>query len=422
MKKTFPGYFPPTKTQADRLWETCHFAVDTNILLNLYRYSDATRNEFIGVLKAIKDRLWLPHRVAQEYFGNRLQVISQQERAYEEAVKTIQTLQADLSNARQHPFLSDKLMNKLTQVLAEVVQELESAKATHAKRTSSDEIQEAIGDLFNGRVGPPYPDGQLETIWKEGEDRYARKVPPGYMDDGKDEGTSSGTHNHRKYGDLVVWRQIIDRATEARKGIIFVNDDKKEDWWLIFRGKMLGPRPELISEFLAKTGQGFFMYQADRFLGYAAEHLKQEITPESMHEIRDLRKRDRDWNAKELSRVEEELRLREDEMRLGAKVEEALKRLESARSLMTYLRDKTSQLQHGEAVYQEKLHRSGGEDRESIERLLELKDTAASIEREMARVYEEISVTEREYAMAQDMLAKLRRITAQRFAHGHVPL
>ena len=150
---------------------------------------------------------------------------------------------------------------------------------------------------------------------------------------------------------------------------------------------MLGPRPELISEFLAKTGQGFFMYQADRFLGYAAEHLKQEITPESMHEIRDLRKRDRDWNAKELSRVEEELRLREDEMRLGAKVEEALKRLESARSLMTYLRDKTSQLQHGEAVYQEKLHRSGGEDRESIERLYELKDAAALIERKMARVY-----------------------------------
>ena len=233
-EKDLSRLFPSHQDASRPVMGACHFAVDTNILLNLYRYSDATRNEFIGVLKAIKDRLWLPHRVAQEYFGNRLQVISQQERAYEEAVKTIQTLQADLSNARQHPFLSDKLMNKLTEVLAEVVQELESAKATHAKRTSSDEIQEAIGDLFNGRVGPPYPDGQLETIWKEGEDRYARKVPPGYMDDGKDEGTSSGTHNHRKYGDLVVWRQIIDRATEARKGIIFVNDDKKEDWWLIF--------------------------------------------------------------------------------------------------------------------------------------------------------------------------------------------
>ena len=93
------------------------------------------------------------------------------------------------------------------------------------------------------------------------------KSLPGYKDDGKDEATSSGPTNYRKYGDLVVWRQIIDRAIEAKKGVIFVNDDKKEDWWLVFRGKTLGARPELICEFLEKTGQGFYMYQADRFLG-----------------------------------------------------------------------------------------------------------------------------------------------------------
>src|SRR5271157_1543664 len=112
MKKTFPGYFPPTNKEADRLWENCLFTLDANILLNLYRYSDKTRNEFIMVLKTMKDRLWLPHRAAQEYFENRLTVISQQEKAYDDAVKTIQALRADLTNMRQHPFLSEKLMQK----------------------------------------------------------------------------------------------------------------------------------------------------------------------------------------------------------------------------------------------------------------------------------------------------------------------
>ena len=107
---------------------------------------------------------------------------------------------------------------------------------------SSDEIRDAIGDLFEGRVGPPYSDEQLETICKEGQERYTLKIPHGYKDEGKDETTLYGLSNYncRKYGDLLIWRQIIDRATEAKKGIIFVNDDKKEDWWLIFRGKTLG--------------------------------------------------------------------------------------------------------------------------------------------------------------------------------------
>jgi hypothetical protein len=180
MKKSFPGHFPPSKREIDKLWENCLFTVDANILLNLYRYSDSTRNEVLRILKAIKDRLWLPYRAAQEYFNNRLVVISQQEKAYEEAIGTLQRLQIDLSNARQHPFLSEKLMQKLSAVFKEVVGELEANKEVHAKRTQTDEIRQAIGDLFNGRVGGLYSEEQLDAICQEGEDRYTRKVPPGY--------------------------------------------------------------------------------------------------------------------------------------------------------------------------------------------------------------------------------------------------
>jgi hypothetical protein len=289
MEKTFPGHFPPAEGEINRLWKTCIFVLDTNILLNLYRYSDSTRNEFIRVLHALKERLWLPHRAAQEYFENRLTVIAQQEKAYAEALKTIQTLQADLSNVRQHPFLSDKLMRKLTQVLAEVTGELNETKTAHAKRTSSDEIRKRIADLFDGKVGTTYSDEQLAAICKEGEERYSKKIPPGHKDEIKDEGVASPYAAQRRYGDFIIWRQIMDWALESKRDVIFINDDKKEDWYLIFGGKTLGPRPELVEEFLSKTEHHIYMYQADRFLELAAEHLEQKVTPEIMDEIREIR-------------------------------------------------------------------------------------------------------------------------------------
>jgi hypothetical protein len=431
MKTTFPGHFPPKKTEIERLWASCLFTVDTNILFNLYRYSDTTRSEFIRVLKAVKDRLWLPNGAAQEYFDNRLTVISQQESAYQDAVNTIKSLQTNLGNARQHPFLSDKLMQKLSQVLGEVVQEFESAKAIHANRILSDEIRDAIGDLFNGRVGPPYSDPQLETIWKEGQERYARKLPPGYKDEGKDDATTSGlsNYNYRKYGDLLIWRQIIDRATEAKKGIIFVNDDKKEDWWLIFRGKTLGPRPELICEFLEKTGQGFYMYQADRFLEYAVKNLKQQVTPASMDEIRDLRRRDRVRHV-EMLRHEREARFRVAEpvsrgeemgfreFQFRTVANEASKRLHSSRTSLSYIQAKLDQMQQLQALYQEKLDRSQGQDQESLEKFLQLSEEVASATRELTRAKKEMVAAEKEYASAQEMLAILQSISEERSEPG----
>jgi hypothetical protein len=430
MKKAFAGYFPPAGDDIDHLWDSSLFALDTNILLNLYRYSDSTRGEFLRVLHALKDRLWLPHRAAQEYFANRLIVMAQQEKAYDETLKTIQALQADLSNARQHPFVSDKLMQKLTHTLGEVVRELTSTKAAYTNRTSADEIQSAVGELFDGRVGPPYSFEELQALAKEGEDRYTKKVPPGYKDEGKDNESSLATVG-RRYGDLLIWRQVMDQATTEKKGIIFINDDKKEDWYLIFRGKTLGPRPELIEEFMAKTGQSFYMYQADRFLEHAAKRLEQKIAPESMVEIREVRnltKRNLDREAEiarlrneeirlreELKvremRIREEIMLRDEEMMHRARTNEARERLETSMRRLHLLREKAARLEHGQAVYQEKLDRSRGEDHESLEKLLDMQRQAAAAEREIAEVQEEMRAMENECATSQHLIAELQRTT-----------
>jgi len=292
MKELFPGHFKESKKDIKKIWDNCHFAFDANILLSLYRYSDSTRKEFIKVLTKIEDRIWLPHRSAEEYFNNRLSVIDKQERSYDETIKSITSLESDLQNARQHPFVNQKLMRKATGVFKELCKELENNRSVHTDRIRNDEIQDSIAELFNDKTGKPFDREALEKLLKDGEERYKEKIPPGFKDGSKHQNSDVFNEKCKKYGDFIVWSQVIEKSIEIDKSIIFVTDDRKEDWWTIFKGKTLGPRPELINEFKEKTNNSFYMYQADRFLELARENLNQEVSEEIVKEIKEVRRRD----------------------------------------------------------------------------------------------------------------------------------
>jgi len=132
------------------------------------------------------------------------------------------------------------------------------------------------------------------------------------------------------------------------------------------------------------------MYQADRFVEYAAKHIKQQIPQASMDEIRDLRRRDRDQHA-EMVRREGEAKFRraealshEEEMsypRLDIfrlRAEEALRRLQNSRIRLTDRQAKLDRMQQLQALLKEKPDRSQGEDHETLARLAELSEEVAS--------------------------------------------
>jgi hypothetical protein len=59
------------------------------------------------------------------------------------------------------------------------------------------------------------------------------QIPPGYRDKNpKKEG-------FKKYGDGVLWFQVIDYAKSQKKTIILITDDQKDDWWRIEKGETL---------------------------------------------------------------------------------------------------------------------------------------------------------------------------------------
>nr|WP_278022691.1 PIN-like domain-containing protein [Flavobacterium ginsengisoli] len=80
---------------------------------------------------------------------------------------------------------------------------------------------------------------------------------------------------------------------KRKKEVIFITDDRKEDWWTIENGKTIRPREELIKEFYDLTGIRILIYNADNFLQFAKERkLATSIKEQSITEVKEVRKAD----------------------------------------------------------------------------------------------------------------------------------
>ena len=281
MRSVFVGYFRPKDDDFSQMWSNGIFAVDANVLLNLYRYSSGTRKELEKALEAIKDRIFIPHQAAKEFLRNRLNVTAGQADEYKKAIDSINKLVSSLSSKDRHPFLPDAELPNFESYSKHLISTLESQQKSLFDKFSDDEILDFVENLFSGKTGYPYQDSVLEQLAGEGEKRYKNEIPPGYKDSRKDELGDQ----YRKYGDFLVWRQIIEYAQSQSKPVIFITDDKKEDWWLEQSGRTIGPRPELIEEFHKETSQKFWMYSVDRFVQESAKTTKAVISEEVISEL-----------------------------------------------------------------------------------------------------------------------------------------
>lgn len=287
MKKQFSGYYSPSKEDFSKLWKDCVFIFDANVLLNLYRYTASTANELIAILRRLSTRIWVPYQAALEYQKDRLNVISQQSEAYEKIQEWLQDVQRKLENQLRsygkHPLIDvEKMIKKISHLFNAFEKELNKNKQQHPDLIHSDALRNIITSLFDGKVGPPYSEDELEQMYKKGEKRYRQSIPPGFSDANK-EGT-------QKYSDLVLWFQVIDKAKKIKKPIIFVTDEKKVDWWYKFKGETIGPHPKLIEEIKSEANVLFYMYHTDPFMKHVQDYLKQKVRQKAIEEVREVQK------------------------------------------------------------------------------------------------------------------------------------
>jgi len=317
MKQDFHGYYKPSEAEFSKIWDEATIVVDANILLNLYTYSTATSDEVLKLLNEFDERLWIPHQVAHEYHENRCGIILKEVRRYSDIDKALDTIGAALRAKKQHPYISEELSEKFEDLKAEIKSELQKGKSAHQRLITDDEICEKISDCFNGKVGSPLGEKEILEIHKDGAIRYGKKIPPGYKDIKKPEPD--------RYGDLLIWHQMMKHSKTSKRSVIFVTDDLKEDWWAFAEDKRIGPRPELRHEFRLIAENDIYIYSSDAFIEIANKQGKKlsDVATEEIEKASEVRQID----AIEEREIDELLKTYDDPVNKLIKHQEALERL-----------------------------------------------------------------------------------------------
>ncbi len=288
MKNLFSEYYKLSEEKIKEIWEDSIIVFDANILLNLYRYTDETRKDFIEVIEKYKDRLWIPYQVAWEYLRNRVSIIIDNGNAYDKLIQQIEEKfnkavnELSLDAYSHHPYIDvADVKKKIDNCKKTIVSNLQKKRDEYPDYLHDDEILDFVTKNFEGRVGSDCTQKELDEIYKEGDSRYKNKIPPGYCDEKekKDEG------KRRLYGDLIVWKQVIKESSSKKKDVIFVTDDRKDDWWLRKSGKTICPRNELFKEFQDQTERNILIYNGLSFLKCTKQDKTVKISKKTINEV-----------------------------------------------------------------------------------------------------------------------------------------
>ena len=284
MKENFKEYYKATEDEFKFLWENCEFIFDANVLLNIYRYSSETTEKFLDVLTKVQDRIWLPHQAALEYQRNRFSVIEEQVTKCKELEKLLEKneILTFLSGNKRHPFVDTEIIiSKIEKTFNNLKVDLETSRNNYPNTISNDDLRDTLTEIFDGKIGDEFSKKDLDNTYKMGKERYLNKIPPGFEDKKKPE--------NQKYGDCILWHQIITHAKSEGKPIILVTDDAKKDWWLKNKNDaIIGPHPLLIREMRLKSNVDFYMYRTEIFMERVKIYLGLDVDQSSLQEIENI--------------------------------------------------------------------------------------------------------------------------------------
>lgn len=255
------------------------------------------------VMEKLVGQTWIPNQVAFEYHSNRLGVISEQKQRFRETrdlvEKTVKSLETEISKLqlkKRHSTIDPSSLLSTVQGAAEtIIRELSEQESNHLDVTDADSILDRLTTLIGSNVGSPPTDQEwIHKLENEGKSRYENCIPPGYCDRSKDDDRAclpGGLTYSRRYGDLLLWKQLICHCSDVKTTqLVLVIDDEKEDWWQIIGSKRIGPRPELRDEIMRSTSvQSFAMMSSERFAKTFSELLNIDLRATTITELEDAK-------------------------------------------------------------------------------------------------------------------------------------
>ncbi|WP_405187955.1 PIN-like domain-containing protein [Streptomyces anulatus] len=283
MIKQFRDWIQKGPSESDperiRFFTDSIIVLDTNILLSLYEYTPAARQQVLDALRNVQPLLWLPHQVGLEFFQNRHRVITGRKKALEESQRILRNKITDakkaLREARTHTQnmliryaqdteassklekqISDKEINSLLGDISSTLEgqasRLREYDISVSPNGEGDAVLSQVAALFGDQIAsPPNPKLTRQRVEEASLYRFPNLIPPGFKDAGKGTALASS-------GDFLLWEETISHmsASEVRSHLLFVSNDTKEDWYQPSGEGRSEPRPwpYLKSEMRARAG------------------------------------------------------------------------------------------------------------------------------------------------------------------------
>lgn len=282
MKDLFHEFYRSNNINIFSLEEDSIIIFDTNVLLDLYRFSKPSSEILLKSIERVSNLIFVPHQVALEFNFNKKLISDKSKQKINNLEKNYNTNWKNLHDTFKDSFevldiRSSDFTEKQDSVIAEIKKEFKMLQKKIEKssfkemknfiQNDYDKITRELLSVLDKKVGRAYTQEDINNIEKEGKERYLKKIPPGYGDLQGKEGkykTYRDVRYQSVYGDLILWNQIIEKAKEEniKNVIIITNDSKKDDWFYhtISKNNPIGPRIELISELKLKADAELFMY------------------------------------------------------------------------------------------------------------------------------------------------------------------
>jgi len=299
MKENFKEYH--INDHLDNIYTNSIIVLDTNSILNLYRYSESNRNKYFEILKKVDSRLYLTHQICKEFYKNRLIIIENRstfketineliEESFSKLINLIKNssgaekFNSALSILKHEPTLKNLILKDLEKAYKNISSSISDFKQNFDINyiQTTDPILEEFVEIIKDKVSKEFTEEEKCKIYEEGEIRYENEVPPGYKDNEKG--------SPEKFGDLIIWNELQELSKSTKRPLLFISDDRKEDWAIKFKGYDLGPRKELIKEFNKNTSNLFYSITTTKFIQIISDSYKITDTKKLQEETESIQK------------------------------------------------------------------------------------------------------------------------------------
>lgn len=283
MRDIFGEYYSPNDEEYKKFLTSGLIVLDANVLLAPYKLDAGARGQVFELLYSLRERIWVPYQAGWEFFQNRPNALSGEDKVYRDLEKPLEDakgkIEAHLKGLAGHPVVTDDEKVRLIRYLEDAIALVSRLSTNRDEKLEnalrSDSVLQKWESILFGRIGSE-PSAEVQAKREEAAaERYKNSQPPGYRDEGKQD---------NQFGDALLWLELLDHIDGSGAPVLMITNDVKEDWYRRQSGRTIGPRVELVRE-MRNHGSAYYQQRLAAFLERASTLLAKPVSEEAVQQV-----------------------------------------------------------------------------------------------------------------------------------------